>query len=409
MNKHIGRNDPCTCGSGKKYKKCCFLKIEKAEKEDLEYSRFQNIRMRAKGKLVETAEFEMDISDSDILSFLSDSTVYKNRNVENFYHMAEHFLFFDITLNACKIFAYPVGNENVFLWEYCLNNFRTLFDADEIKYLESVKKYTAGFFQIKNIDSSTFITTFEDIFTNNIYKVKDKKLSQKAVRHDIFGGLLIPYNDIFVIEGPMPLVFTPEDKEYIISTVKLFYRRDRKRIRKADNKELSGFINSFPIFIYRVLLDYFLFIHEEKDPADCKLLTKDGKEFMFLKTYYKISDREDIKNKILKVRGFKLVRESSNVDEIKWANFRGISFGEIHISDKELLFLTNAREHLQKWKDLTKNMPLEFLNKEELDQSETIGKLIEDIEENILDEKPENVSVDEFREYSIKEWNILRK
>ncbi len=23
----VGRNDPCPCGSGKKYKKCCFLKI----------------------------------------------------------------------------------------------------------------------------------------------------------------------------------------------------------------------------------------------------------------------------------------------------------------------------------------------------------------------------------------------
>lgn len=26
MNKTIGRNDPCTCGSGKKYKNCCMLK-----------------------------------------------------------------------------------------------------------------------------------------------------------------------------------------------------------------------------------------------------------------------------------------------------------------------------------------------------------------------------------------------
>ncbi|MGH7393345.1 MAG: SEC-C metal-binding domain-containing protein, partial [Candidatus Rokuibacteriota bacterium] len=22
----VGRNDPCPCGSGKKYKKCCYLK-----------------------------------------------------------------------------------------------------------------------------------------------------------------------------------------------------------------------------------------------------------------------------------------------------------------------------------------------------------------------------------------------
>jgi uncharacterized protein YchJ len=25
--KKIGRNEPCTCGSGKKYKKCCLLKL----------------------------------------------------------------------------------------------------------------------------------------------------------------------------------------------------------------------------------------------------------------------------------------------------------------------------------------------------------------------------------------------
>lgn len=28
----IGRNDPCPCGSGKKYKKCCLLKKDTEEK-----------------------------------------------------------------------------------------------------------------------------------------------------------------------------------------------------------------------------------------------------------------------------------------------------------------------------------------------------------------------------------------
>jgi uncharacterized protein YecA (UPF0149 family) len=27
IKKKIARNDPCPCGSGKKYKKCCWLKI----------------------------------------------------------------------------------------------------------------------------------------------------------------------------------------------------------------------------------------------------------------------------------------------------------------------------------------------------------------------------------------------
>jgi hypothetical protein len=29
MNKEVGRNDPCPCGSGKKYKKCCELRLGK--------------------------------------------------------------------------------------------------------------------------------------------------------------------------------------------------------------------------------------------------------------------------------------------------------------------------------------------------------------------------------------------
>ena len=28
MTKKIGRNDPCNCGSGKKYKKCCLVDLK---------------------------------------------------------------------------------------------------------------------------------------------------------------------------------------------------------------------------------------------------------------------------------------------------------------------------------------------------------------------------------------------
>lgn len=31
----IGRNDPCLCGSGKKYKRCCLAKVEQAERQAL--------------------------------------------------------------------------------------------------------------------------------------------------------------------------------------------------------------------------------------------------------------------------------------------------------------------------------------------------------------------------------------
>jgi len=32
QRKHLGRNDPCHCGSGRKYKQCCLSKDEAAER-----------------------------------------------------------------------------------------------------------------------------------------------------------------------------------------------------------------------------------------------------------------------------------------------------------------------------------------------------------------------------------------
>jgi len=42
MKDNIGRNDPCPCGSGKKYKKCCILKAHEDHDSDLkELYRFE--------------------------------------------------------------------------------------------------------------------------------------------------------------------------------------------------------------------------------------------------------------------------------------------------------------------------------------------------------------------------------
>lgn len=39
MNEPIGRNEPCHCGSGKKFKKCCLSRPAPSEQESSEWSR----------------------------------------------------------------------------------------------------------------------------------------------------------------------------------------------------------------------------------------------------------------------------------------------------------------------------------------------------------------------------------
>ena len=154
-------------------------------------------------------------------------------------------------------------------------------------------------------------------------------------------------------------------------------------------------------------MDHFLYIYEEQTSPDSKLLTKDGKELIFLNTYYKISNREEIKNQILKIRGFRIKKESREKDEIIWTNYRGAVFGDVFITDKELLFEANAREHLEKWKHLIKEIPLEFLRTEELDQQALMDKLFEGMEDKLLGGKPDDISDEEFKKSVVNKWNIF--
>ena len=42
MKENVGRNDPCPCGSGKKYKKCCISKVAEIDEDNLkELYRFE--------------------------------------------------------------------------------------------------------------------------------------------------------------------------------------------------------------------------------------------------------------------------------------------------------------------------------------------------------------------------------
>ena len=82
-------------------------------------------------------------------------------------------------------------------------------------------------------------------------------------------------------------------------------------------------------------------------------------------------------------------------------------FGNVFITDKELLFLANAREHLEKWKYLTKEIPLEFLKTEEIYQLELIGELFEGMENKLLGKKPDDISDEEFKKSAINKWNIF--
>jgi hypothetical protein len=132
--KIIGRNDPCPCGSGKKYKKCCQLKDETANFEIFRYEKYLSIRASAAEKMMNIAQNKIGITLADVLSFLTYSPIFNERKIDLFsYHEDEAILIQFIT-NSILMYAYPVGNlSNNLLWKHCLNEYRNKFNEEEIK------------------------------------------------------------------------------------------------------------------------------------------------------------------------------------------------------------------------------------------------------------------------------------
>ncbi len=68
MFNNIGRNDPCSCGSGKKYKKCCLSNSDKSELTTIVDFEWRKLR-KLEGTIVDKhlTPYIMDELPSDII------------------------------------------------------------------------------------------------------------------------------------------------------------------------------------------------------------------------------------------------------------------------------------------------------------------------------------------------------
>lgn len=403
--KTIGRNDPCPCGSGKKYKKCCYLKDEIVNLENFRYEKYLQIRSSAAGKMLNIAADKLNISTPQVVSFLADSPIFDNRDVDPFSYSEEKAIILQYLFNSFLLYAYPIDNINDFLWKHCLNNYYSKFDSSEISFLKSLNNSTAGFFQSKEINCKNFLVTIEDIFTSKIYKIMDKGMSSGTVKHDIFCGILVPYNnDIYIVEGGTPIIFPPIEKTYIKETVELLYKYNKKKLKGSGEEIFSKFLNLYPLVIYRVVLDFY---YNTVDKPLPKFMTTDKEELVFSKTFYKLSDRDGVKNRLIKIKDFEIREENKKEIIISWHNEKNTILGTIFLTDKELCFETNSKERLKKWKAKIKKIPVKFIRTEHIDYQGILEERLKNpiSEDAAIKEEDNNIPEEALKEFALDWWD----
>jgi len=137
-------------------------------------------------------------------------------------------------------------------------------------------------------------------------------------------------------------------------------------------------------------------------------MTTDKEELVFSKTFYKLSDRNGVKNRLLKIKDFEIREENKKEIIISWHNEKNTILGTIFLTDKELCFETNSKERLKKWKAKIKKIPVKFIRTEHIDyQSILEERLRNPIPEDadIKEEKNNNIPEEVLKEFALDWWN----
>ena len=324
-----GRNDPCPCGSGKKYKKCCLSNTYK------ERGREDSIR----SKLVQ-----------NLLKFCSrnygDTLANAHQIFWDDFNLEEHLD--DTTLN--------IASQN--FWEWVIHDFIVDRESDKKLidlYMEKTRVISADEHKVLNMMRNSVISIYEvqevfpekglllkDLLLGGEYDVKEKLATRSLSRWDIYACRLLFIDGKYIMSGavyPYPV----KEKERILEDIKAEfedYRQDYPEGAMDDFLKLESAVFNF--------YWYDLF----QNPILPVLHTTTGEPIVFSKALFEIRDKKAVLNGLTNIKEF----EKDNNEFIWYAkrNKEGSAtvLGRIELKKDKLTLQCNSKKRLEKGKNL---------------------------------------------------------
>lgn len=324
-----GRNDPCPCGSGKKYKKCCladtFVQVGKEE----------SIRKRLVDNLME----------------------FFNKNFRDTVEAA-HVMFWDdfIPQQHLEGHSLDIAYQNFFEWI----TFDFIIDPDEDKtlidlYMERNKKLTQDEHNVLAKMKDSVISLYEvqevfpekglllkDLLMGGEYDVKEKAATRGLRRWDIYAARLL------LIDG-----------QYIMSgSVYPYHLHFKQRILDDITEEYREYREDFPDETMDMFLkesgDLFNFYWYDpiQHPVIPKLHTTTGEPVLFSKAMFEIKDVDIVIKALPKIKGFEEHDEGYTWYDKRKPDGSATILGTVRIQKNRLVLECNSKKRLERGEKL---------------------------------------------------------
>ena len=214
-----GRNDPCPCGSGRKYKQCCLLKAAQAvsAREYLPAERISAID--AVREVISRAEFasEVEAAEAAFVACMDALPDPEDPDViEDSSPFFQAWLMFDFELRP--------GRTAV---DLCLVRQSSRLRSGERRYLELVHEATLRPYEVAAVRPGEGMDLV-DLWTGDRVQVRERAASQQIVPWIVLGARVMPGEDgVPVIEGPI-YPYPQTLREPILKELKREHRRQKR-------------------------------------------------------------------------------------------------------------------------------------------------------------------------------------
>jgi tetratricopeptide (TPR) repeat protein len=277
----VGRNDPCPCGSGKKYKKCCLNKDEARRSE-------------------KTSATPKEIELRDKLLSFSGKERYQ-KDFERAYH-----LFYR------KPFSEPLTMEEkeetdfAFFLEWFIHDFplKSGLTVVEEFYKEKREKFSDEERFLTEYEMASILSLYEvisvtpeiglrlrDLFTGEEMDILEVKGSLTAVRWDVIFARVIRMDSVNKLAGLVKLV-PRRNKDLILSSIRNLWEKFKEETGKV---EWYSFAKSNAFLIHHIIEDQSpfepVFVTEEYHRIISSKAVFDAKDFQMVR--YRLNQEFD--------------------------------------------------------------------------------------------------------------------
>ncbi len=280
----VGRNAPCPCGSGKKYKKCCLSK-ETTDFRDLDYRRLSKVHTRLVDRLFPFAirtfgEPVIELARNDFLLWPAEDEL-DDENIERDAPIFGPWFLFQWEYVAEDADYVLPGPEEATVAELYLEEKEGRIDPLERSLIQAFNRKPFTFLEVLRVDPDRGMQV-KDVLTGGVMEVCERWATRHIEPGDLFFGTAAEVNGIGLLIGLGATPIPPERKPAIIAL----------RGWLQEEEEVSA-LTAEDLFCRQEEIRGLYFDLEELLLTPPELTNTDGESLEFHRLRYKIASAEE--------------------------------------------------------------------------------------------------------------------